>query len=133
MPTTTAGEGVTHEIALLQDLVIVLGAAVVVVAILRRVGIPSVAGFILTGVLAGPTALRLVDDTHQVEVLAEIGVVLLLFGIGLELSLERLRRLWKAILLGGEMQVAATVAVASAVANWFGILPVAHNHLGLTR
>jgi len=112
-----------HEIALLRDLVIVLGAAVVVVALLRRVGIPSVAGFILTGVLAGPTALRLVDDTHQVEVLAEIGVVLLLFGIGLELSLERLRRLWKAILLGGGMQVVATVAVASAVANWFGLPP----------
>ena len=105
-----------HEIALLQDLVIVLGAAVIVVAILRRVGIPSVAGFILTGVLAGPTALRLVDDTHQVEVLAEIGVVLLLFGIGLELSLERLRRLWKVILLGGGIQVAVTVAWAAGVA-----------------
>lgn len=105
----------------LWDLVIVLGLAVVVATILRRVGVPSIAGFILAGALAGPTALRLVDDTHQVEVLAEIGIVLLLFGIGLELSLGHLRRLWKAILLAGSIQVTATVACAAALAVWFGL------------
>ena len=102
----------------LKDLVIVLGAAVVVVAILRRVGVPSIAGFILAGALAGPTALRLVDDTRQVEVLAEIGVVLLLFGIGLEISLERLRRLWKAVLLGGGIQVGFTIAWYCRPGQW---------------
>lgn len=119
-----------HEIALLKDLVIVLGAAVIVVAILRRFGIPSVAGFILTGVLAGPTALGLVDDPRQVKVLAEIGVVLLLFGIGLELSLDRLRRLWKAILLGGGFQVVVTIACAAVVANQFGMSPGAAIFIG---
>jgi CPA2 family monovalent cation:H+ antiporter-2 len=119
-----------QELDLLKDLVVVLGAAVIVVAVLRRVGIPSVAGFILTGVLAGPTALRLVDHTHQVEVLAEIGVVLLLFGIGLELSLQRLRRLWKVILLGGGFQVAVTIACAAGVASWFGLAPGAALFLG---
>ena len=119
-----------NEIALLKDLVIVLGAAVIVVAILRRVGVPSVAGFILTGVLAGPTALGLVDDTQQVEVLAEIGVVLLLFGIGLELSLDRLRRLWKVILLGGGFQVVVTIACAALVASRFGMSPGAAIFIG---
>jgi len=119
-----------HEVALLKDLVIVLGAAVIVVAVLRRVGIPSVAGFILTGVLAGPTALGLVDDTHQVEALAEIGVVLLLFGIGLELSLERLRRLWKVIVLGGGLQVVVTIGCAAAAATWFGMSSGAALFLG---
>ena len=109
------------EIEYLWDLVIVLGSAVVVATLLRRVGVPSIAGFILAGTLVGPTALRLVDDTHQVEVLAEIGVVLLLFGIGLELSLGHLRRLWKAILLGGSIQVAATVACTAALAVWYGL------------
>ncbi|MGB5222870.1 MAG: cation:proton antiporter, partial [Polyangiales bacterium] len=85
------------QLDFLKDLVVILAAAVVVVVLLRRLGVPVIAGFILTGVLIGPTTLRLVDDTHQVEVLAEVGVVLLLFGIGLELSLERLRRLWKAV------------------------------------
>lgn len=109
------------EIEYLWDLVIVLGSAVVVATVLRRVGVPSIAGFILAGALVGPTALSLVDDTHQVEVLAEIGVVLLLFGIGLELSLGHLRRLWKAILLGGSIQVAATVACTAALAVWYGL------------
>ena len=111
------------ELDYLKDLVIVLGAAVVVVAILRRVGVPSIAGFILAGALAGPTALRLVDDTRQVEALAEIGVVLLLFGIGLEISLERLRRLWKAVLLGGSIQVGFTVVCTAALALGFGLTP----------
>ena len=109
------------EIEYLWDLVIVLGSAVVVATVLRRVGVPSIAGFILAGALVGPTALRFVDNTHQVEVLAEIGVVLLLFGIGLDLSLGHLRRLWKAILLGGSIQVTATVACTAALAVWYGL------------
>ncbi len=111
------------EIVYIKDLVIVLGAAVVVVTLLQRAGLPSIAGFILTGALVGPTALGLVDDTHQVEVLAEIGVALLLFGIGLELSLDRLRHLWKAILLGGGLQVAFTVACTAALSLAFGLSP----------
>ena len=109
------------EIDYLKDLVIIMGAAVGVVAVLRRVMVPSIAGFILTGALVGPTALGLVDDTHQVEVLAEIGVVLLLFGIGLELSLDRLRRLWRAIIVGGGTQVAITISITAACALWFGL------------
>ncbi len=111
------------EITYLKDLVIVLGAAIVVVTALRRAGVPSIAGFILTGALIGPTALALVDDTHHVEVLAEIGIALLLFGIGLELSLDRLRRFWKAVLLGGGIQVTLTVACTALVAKAFGLAP----------
>ncbi|MGD8826090.1 MAG: cation:proton antiporter, partial [Myxococcales bacterium] len=105
----------------LKDLVVVLGAAVVVVAVLRRLGLPSIAGFILTGVLAGPTALGLVDDTRQVETLAEVGVVLLLFGIGLELSLERIRRLWKAVVIGGGVQVIATILCVALLGRAYGL------------
>ena len=111
------------ELVYIKDLVIVLGAAVVVVTLLQRAGLPSITGFILTGALVGPTALGLVDDTHQVEVLAEIGVALLLFSIGLELSLERLRYLWKAILLGGGLQVTLTIACTAALSLGFGLAP----------
>jgi CPA2 family monovalent cation:H+ antiporter-2 len=58
---------------------------------------------------------------HEVELLAEIGVVLLLFGIGLELSIAKVRRLWKPILLGGSLQVGATIALAAWLATTFGI------------
>ncbi len=118
------------EITYLKDLVIVLGAAIVVVTALRRAGVPSIAGFILTGALVGPTALGLVDDTHHVEVLAEIGIALLLFGIGLELSLDRLRRFWKAVLLGGGIQVTLTVACTALVAKAFGLAPGSAIFLG---
>ena len=109
------------EIQILKDLVIVLGAAVVVVTLLRRAGFPSIAGFILTGAIVGPNALGLVSETRQVEVLAEVGVVLLLFGIGLEISLSRLRQLWKAIVLGGGLQVGLTIVCTAAIAAWFGL------------
>jgi CPA2 family monovalent cation:H+ antiporter-2 len=119
-----------HEITILKDLVVVLGAGVVVVALLRRLRVPSIAGFILTGVLAGPTALGLVGKSHDVEVLAEVGVILLLFGIGLELSLERIKRLWQAILVGGSIQVGITAVATALIARAFGMETGAAAFLG---
>lgn len=107
----------------LRDLVIILAVAVVVVAILSRIGIPAIAGFIFAGVIVGPGALGVVSDPHEVELLAEIGVALLLFSIGLELSLDRLKRLWRPIIIGGSLQVGATVLIAYFIARAFG-LPV---------
>ncbi|MEM8610261.1 MAG: cation:proton antiporter [Myxococcota bacterium] len=110
-----------HGVDFLRDLVVVLGAAVVVVALLRPIRVPSIAGFIFTGVLAGPSGLRLVSNQGNVEALAETGVVLLLFGIGLELSLDRLKRVWRAALIGGSLQVFGTMAVTVAIAMAFGL------------
>lgn len=110
-----------HEFDVLQDLVIITAVGVVVVSLLRRLGLPSIAGFIISGALIGPHALGLIDDAHAVELLAEVGVVLLLFGIGLELSLDRLKRLWQPILIGGALQVGLTTAAAAALAMAFGV------------
>lgn len=110
-----------HGADFLRDLVVVLGAAVIVVALLRPLRVPSIAGFIFTGVLAGPGVLGLVSSQGHVESLAEIGVVLLLFGIGLELSLDRLKRVWRAALIGGSLQVAATIFATVAVASALGL------------
>ena len=82
------------ELVFLQDLVVILAASVAVVALLRRLQVPSIAGFIVAGMVVGPHALGLIQDLHEVEMLAELGVVLLLFDIGLELSLDRVRR-WR--------------------------------------
>jgi len=105
----------------LRDLVLILAVAVPVVAGLQRVGVPTIVGFVLAGVLLGPGALSLVDDPHQVEVLAEIGVVLLLFGIGMELSPAKLLKLWRPTLLGGGLQVGLSVAAGWAVARAFSL------------
>lgn len=108
------------ENELLRNLVVIFAVAVVIVMALRRIGVPSIAGFIIAGVLLGPNALGIIRDVHEVEVLAEVGVALLLFGIGLELSLDRMRRLWRLILAGGALQVVSTIAVVVAVLQFSG-------------
>jgi len=110
-----------HDLVYLRDLVIILAFGVIIVAIFHRLKLPSIAGFILSGVIVGPQGLGLINDIHQIELLAEIGVALLLFGIGLELSLEKLKRLWKLILTGGLLQVGLTVLATIAVAKLFGV------------
>ncbi len=103
-----------HEF--LSSLVLILGVSAVVVFLLHRLGIPSVAGFLIAGTLIGPGGIRLVKDVHAVEVLAEIGVILLLFTIGIEFSISRLLRMKKEVICGGGMQVFLTVAVSAAIA-----------------
>ncbi len=105
----------------LRDLVIILGFGVIIVALFHRFKLPSTTGFILAGILVGPQGLGFISDIHQVETLAEVGVALLLFGIGLELSLEKLRRLWKPILAGGMLQVGITIVVTYALAAFYGL------------
>ncbi len=109
------------KLVYLRDLVVILSFGLLIVTVFHRFKLPSIAGFILSGLLVGPQVLGLIDDVHQVEVLAEVGVALLLFGIGLELSLEKLRRLWKLILTGGMLQVGLSILVAYAVSRYYGL------------
>ncbi len=110
-----------HEPAYLQDLVVILGFAVVIVIVFHKLKLPPIAGFILSGILVGPQGFGLINDAHQVEILAEIGVALLLFGIGVELALGKLKRLWKLALIGGLLQVGISAAVTFAIARLFGL------------
>ena len=98
-------------IPLLSDIVIIFGLSIGVLFIFSRLRIPSTVGFLLTGVLAGPYGLGLIKAVHEVEVLAEVGVILLLFTIGIEFSLKALVRIKKSVLLGGTLQVGLTILV----------------------
>lgn len=100
-----------HELPLLRDLVILVAVAIPVVALMHRWRIPAVVGFLVAGVAIGPGALRLVRTPESVGALAQIGVVLLLFAVGLELSLGRIVRMGRLVLLGGTLQVVATMAL----------------------
>jgi CPA2 family monovalent cation:H+ antiporter-2 len=111
----------TPELTFLRDLLLIFAVAVAAVSLLRKLHVPPIAGFILSGAIVGPNALGLVTDVHQVETLAEVGVVLLLFGIGVEMSVDRLRRLWRPIAIGGTLQVGLTTVVATAVASRLGL------------
>ncbi|HZI08739.1 MAG TPA: cation:proton antiporter [Myxococcus sp.] len=106
--------------AVLQELVLVLGVAVAVVLALSHLRLPTIAGLIAAGALIGPGGLGWVRDAALIEVLAGIGVVLLLFSIGLEFSLGRLKRLWRVLLLGGGLQVGLTTLAVMAGALALG-------------
>jgi monovalent cation:H+ antiporter-2, CPA2 family len=98
---------------LLRDLVLLVGLAIPVVALAQRLRVPSIVGFLLTGIAIGPHAFGLVREVESVHQLAEMGVVLLLFAIGLELSLARVARLGRVLLQGGTIQVAGTLAAVA--------------------
>lgn len=87
----------------------------------ERLRLPSVVGFLFVGAIAGPGMLGLVSEPDRVRDLAELGVVFLLFEIGLELPLERLRLLWRPALLGGGFQVLVTLGVVAMIASAMGI------------
>ena len=101
---------------ILRDLVVIFAAALAVVLVFSRLRLPTIAGFIVAGALLGPGGLGAVHDTHQVEKLAEIGVALLLFTIGLEFSLHELRRLGRILSIGGSLQVGITTALVAGLA-----------------
>ncbi|MDP2158272.1 MAG: cation:proton antiporter [Nitrospirota bacterium] len=100
---------------ILRSLVIILSVSALIVFALSRVKIPPLVGFLLAGVIIGPHGLALLNDTHSVEIMAEIGVVLLLFTIGIEFSLSRLMRMKKAVIAGGGSQVFLTIGLSALI------------------
>lgn len=109
------------EVPIIKEAVIVLVAAIVVFNISHRLRLPAVTGFILTGILIGPGGLGLIKDTHNINILAEIGVVMLLFTIGLEISFRKLGALKKSFWLGGGLQVCLTSLLVMGGLRFFEI------------
>jgi CPA2 family monovalent cation:H+ antiporter-2 len=105
---------------LLRDLLVVLSASILVVVALHRLRLPTIAGLLVAGAAIGPTGLALVGDTDAVGRLAEIGVVMLLFSIGLEFSLASLRRIARMLCVGGALQVGLTLGATFATATLLG-------------
>src|SRR5437763_1964706 len=111
---------------LLRDLAIIFAGSLLVILVFHRLKLPALPGFIVAGVLLGPNALGLVSDVQQVESVAEVGVILLLFTIGIGFSLSRLREMGRQVVIGGGAQVLLTVGLAAAVAAALGLAwPVA--------
>ncbi|MBL8017621.1 MAG: cation:proton antiporter [Ignavibacteria bacterium] len=106
---------------LIQDIVIILFAAVVIIVICSRLKIPSVVGFLLTGIIIGPYTTGLIKNTHDIELLAEIGIVLMMFIIGIEFSIKKLNRIKNLILFAGGGQVVFTIIAVAAIALLFDL------------
>lgn len=106
---------------LFADLVVLLAVSIGVLFVSHHVRAPGIIAFLVSGMLLGPHGLGLVGAVHEVELLAEIGVILLLFTIGLEFSLADLLRMRRVVLLGGSLQVLGVTAVVAAGASAAGI------------
>jgi len=105
----------------LTELLLLLAVATAGVAIFERLRLPAIAGFLVMGALVGPGGLGLIGQPDRVRALAELGVVFLLFEIGLELPLERLRKLWRMALFGGGLQVTATLLCVACIGTALGL------------
>jgi monovalent cation:H+ antiporter-2, CPA2 family len=105
----------------LKELVVLLAVSVIVILISNRIKLPPVVGFLLTGVLIGPGGFAVVKNSEMIDVLAEIGVVMLLFMIGLEFTLESLRRIQRSFWLGGGLQVLLTTLASVSVLVALGV------------
>jgi CPA2 family monovalent cation:H+ antiporter-2 len=106
---------------LVEELAITVAAAALFGYIAQRVGLVSIVGYLLAGVVIGPFALGLIDDLELVEQMGEIGVIFLMFFIGLELSGDMLKKMGALMLGGGALQVGLTIALVTAVSLGFGI------------
>ena len=116
--------------SLLLDLVTIFALSVAAAVVCHRLRLPSAIGLLMAGVIAGPHALRLVRNAHEIELLAEIGVVLLLFVIGLEISIADLERLKRFFAIGGSAQFFGTAAVVTLLLPLSGLLPQQSLYLG---
>jgi len=107
------------DIPILKEFIIILAASIVVSFLSHKLRLPPIVAFLCTGIFIGPSGLKLIKDTHQIDALAEIGVVMLLFTIGLEFPLEKLKKIKKSFWLGGSIQILMTVSAVLFVLRFF--------------
>lgn len=107
----------------LTSLVAVLALTVATVFAFHKLRLPTVVGFLAVGVVMGPHGFSVIGHGAEVELLAEIGIVLLLFSIGLEFSFERFLQVKTVVILGGSLQVVLTVLAVMAAGVHFGYPP----------
>ncbi len=103
------------------DIVVIFLLSVFLLLALYRIRIPSVVGFLLTGIIVGPSGFGLIHNMDSIEFFAEFGVIFLLFTIGLEFSISHILKSRQFVLVGGAMQVFSTILLTSAfmkIAGW---------------
>lgn len=119
------------EFGILKDIVVIFALSTFVNFVFTKLKIPTIIGYLVTGIVAGPHLLGLIGATHDMEVIAEIGVVLLMFTIGMEFSLNHLLRIRHIVFVGGFLQLIATAAVIMVVAHFYELDWIAAGFVGV--
>ncbi len=102
----------------LQSILIIFGVSGLIIYVLGKLKIPPIVGFLIAGTIIGPYGMGLIKDPHEVEIIAEIGVILLMFTIGIEFSIPRLISLKKEVFLLGTLQVMITILVITLISQF---------------
>lgn len=121
MPALPFDLALTAELRFILDLGVAVALALVGGAIATRLGQPPIVGYLAAGVVIGPFTPGFVGNPEEIAYLAELGVVLLLFALGVEFSLGELRRVWRVAVPGALAQVAVTAAAGALVAVALGV------------
>jgi CPA2 family monovalent cation:H+ antiporter-2 len=117
-------------VSLLANVDVILGFAVLILTIFYRFEIPPVLGFLVTGILIGPYGLGILNGGQNVGLNADLGVIFLLFTIGVDLSLKELWKMKKTLMLGGTLQILLTTAVVLVVCSALGFSPATSAFIG---
>jgi Kef-type K+ transport system membrane component KefB len=118
---------------LVHDMGVGLFLSGVLAILFSRIKFPAIAGYILAGIIAGPLALKLVTDSENVDTIAELGFVLLLFVIGLEMDVGKIIKSGRTIILTGLVQYPLIILFGFVVAHafaWFGLSTLLGGNLG---
>ena len=106
---------------IIQDIVVILLVSLPIIFLFKKINLPSIVGFLIAGMLIGPYGFNLIKSVNQISVMAEIGVMLLMFTIGLEFSLSQLIRIKKFLLIAGGFQLLVTIIVSTIIFLSLGI------------
>ncbi|MBP8851040.1 MAG: cation:proton antiporter [Breznakibacter sp.] len=109
------------DLTLLKDIVIIFALSTGVNLLFTKLKLPTILGYLLTGIVAGPHVLEIIESAHNIEMMAEIGVILLLFTIGMEFSLKHLLKIRHVVFLGGLMQMLLTAGTFWLVSGFYGV------------
>jgi len=109
------------ELTILKDVVIIFALSTFVNLVFTKIKVPSIIGYLLTGIIAGPYALALIHSHEEIELMAEIGIIMLLFSIGLEFSLNHLLKIRKIVFWGGLLQLSTTTIITMLIVGTFDI------------
>ncbi len=112
-----------HDITLLTDILVIVALVLAIILLAHQLRFPSIIGFLISGIVIGPHALGWVEESTTVELLAETGIILLLFSIGLEFSLGKLIKIKRLLIIAGGGQVTITVLVTWGLGSLFGLPP----------
>lgn len=110
-----------HHAPILDELLVVFAVSGAVMFLFQWLKIPALVGLLISGIALGPFGFGLVEDIKTVNILAEIGVVILLFSVGLELPLSRVKGMWRELAWVGAPQTFGTLLLTALIARAFGI------------